>query len=355
MERKPTYRDLEQQVRELEQEVGQCRKLTSELFLEKQGSLENMLSVVDDHMSLLQEDLTIIWANRAAQVIFGSDLVGRKCYEAYCGRSTPCEPYPCIALKSFSDGRLHRHESKIVDGEGQVIYFASTANVAIWGDDGQPQAVIKISKDITSQKMACDQLQSNMEKMRKNLAGTIQAMARTVETRDAYTAGHQRRTAVLARAIAQEMGLEPDRIDGIRMAGVIHDLGKISVPAEILSKPGRISDIEFGLIKNHPTAGFEILRDIDFQWPVAEIVLQHHERMDGSGYPNGLKGDDILLEARILGVADVVEAMASHRPYRASLGLDKAINEITAKSGTAYDPEVVNASLRLFEKGFFFD
>ncbi len=190
-------------------------------------------------------------------------------------------------------------------------------------------------------------------KLRKALGGIIHAAARMVETRDPYTAGHQRRVTDLARAIAKEMGLSQDQIDGIRMAGTIHDLGKLSVPADILSKPGRISEPEFEIIKTHPQVGYEILKEIEFPWPVAQIVLQHHERMDGSGYPQGLSGEDILQEARILTVADVVEAMASHRPYRPALGIDKALDEISQKRGILYDPEVVDITLKIFtEKEF---
>jgi HD-GYP domain-containing protein (c-di-GMP phosphodiesterase class II) len=181
-------------------------------------------------------------------------------------------------------------------------------------------------------------------------------MAKTVEMRDPYTAGHQQRVASLARAIAKEMGLSEEQTEGIYMAGIIHDLGKISIPSEILSKPGKITKIEFSLIKTHPRIGYDILKNIEFPWPVAQVVLHHHERMDGSGYPQGLSGNDILLDARILGVADVVEAMASHRPYRPGLGIDKALEEIVQKQGILYDTEVVEACLKVFtEKGFNFE
>jgi len=199
-------------------------------------------------------------------------------------------------------------------------------------------------------------LQDSMESLQKALEGSIHAMALTVETRDPYTAGHQQRVANLATAIAQEMGLTRDQIEGIHMAGLIHDLGKISVPAEILSKPGRISKIEFDLIKTHPRVGYEILKSIEFPWPLAQMVLQHHERIDGSGYPAGIEGKDILLGARILGVADVIEAMASHRPYRPALGIDRALSEISDNNGKLYDPDVVEACLNLFlKKGFRLD
>lgn len=194
------------------------------------------------------------------------------------------------------------------------------------------------------------ELEQSLIKLRRALGATIDAMALTVETRDPYTAGHQRRVADLARAIAKEMNLTNDQIDGIRFAGVIHDLGKISVPAEILSKPARLSDIEFSLIKTHAQVGYDILKDIEFPWPVADIIVQHHEKIDGSGYPNGLKGDDILMEARILCVSDVVEAMASHRPYRPGLGIDRALEEITENKGLIYDAGVVDACVKVFRE-----
>ena len=189
----------------------------------------------------------------------------------------------------------------------------------------------------------------SMERIVKSLKATVQALAVAVETRDPCTAGHQRRVAELAGAIAQEMKMDGDQKSGIRMASLIHDLGKISVPAEILSMPRKLSEIEFSLVKTNARSGFEILKDIDFPWPIAEIVLQHHERMNGSGYPRGLKGDKLLIEAKILMVADVVESMISYRPYRPALTLA----EIEENQGLLYDPEVVDACLRLFRgKGF---
>ena len=176
-----------------------------------------------------------------------------------------------------------------------------------------------------------------------------------MEIKDPYTAGHQRWATRLACAIAKEMGLAEEQIEGIRMAGLIHDIGKINIPAEILSKPGHLSEIQYNMVKIHPQVGGDILREIKFPWPVAEIVLQHHERVDGSGYPQGLSGEEIILEARILAVADTVEAMSSHRSYRAAQGLERALEEISQNRGTLYDPEVVDACLRLFENGFHFD
>jgi putative nucleotidyltransferase with HDIG domain len=185
------------------------------------------------------------------------------------------------------------------------------------------------------------------------LIETIAAISAMVELRDPYTAGHQRNVAQIASAIAQEMKLPPARIEGLNLASIVHDVGKINIPAEILSRPGRLSSAEFDLIKQHPVSGYEILRGIDFPWPIAQVVRQHHERLDGSGYPDGLRGDEILMEARIMAVADVIEAMASHRPYRAGLGIDMALKEIEEKSGTAYDLAAAQAALRLFrENGF---
>jgi len=210
-----------------------------------------------------------------------------------------------------------------------------------------------LEHEIAERKQAEEQLHRTFDSLKKALGTTIQVMVSAVETRDPYTAGHQLRSADLARAIATEMGLPQEKIEAIRMAGPIHDIGKLSIPAEILSKPKKLSEIEFSLIKEHSRSGYEILKDVESPWPLAEIVYQHHERMDGSGYPRNLKGNEILMEARIMAVADVVEAMASHRPYRPSLGIDKALEEIERNRGTHYDNTVVDACLRLFrEKGY---
>ena len=213
-------------------------------------------------------------------------------------------------------------------------------------------------EDIPAATAFADQLSSAWNKvellqnLRKTVDGTIHTIAATVEARDPYTAGHQKRVADLAAAIASEIRLSDQQIEGIRMAGTIHDLGKVQIPAEILSKPGRISDLEYEIIKTHPQVGFDLLKSIDFPWPIAEMVLQHHEKMDGSGYPQGLKGEDILLDARILAVADIVEAMSSHRPYRPALGIEKAFAQIKKEKGPLLDPDVVEACLKVFEQGY---
>jgi len=203
--------------------------------------------------------------------------------------------------------------------------------------------------DITERKRAEEKGKQDFEKLQNSLEKTVSALASAIEMRDPHTAGHQRRVADFACAIAKQMGLPKDQIYGIHIAGLIYDIGKIDIPAQILSKPGRLTETEFAMIKNHPQAGYDILKEIQFPWPVAQTVLQHHERWDGSGYPQGLKGEDILLEAIILGVADVVDAISCHRSYRASLGIDKALQEISQKRGVLYDPKVVDACLKLFK------
>ena len=208
-------------------------------------------------------------------------------------------------------------------------------------------------EDLVAERTAA--LKQSEKQLRTSLLDSITALAATVEMRDPYTAGHQRRVAQLAVAIAQELRLPQEQVEGVHLAGVVHDVGKIRIPAEILSKPGRLTALEFSLIKEHSQNGYEILKSIAFPWPIAQIVQQHHERLDGSGYPQGLKGHQILLEARIVAVADVVEAMSSHRPYRAAQGINSALKEIERGRGTVYDAAVVDACLRLFaEKRFAF-
>lgn len=213
--------------------------------------------------------------------------------------------------------------------------------------------VIGMLQDITEQKQAEARTRENIAMLERAMMGTINAVAVTAELRDPYTAGHERRVGDLAAAIGTELGMDENTVRGLRVIGLVHDVGKISVPAEILNKPGRLSPIEFEMIKTHAERGFQILKDAQFPWPVAEAILQHHERLDGSGYPQGLKGDAIIQEARIMAVADVVEAMASHRPYRPGLGLEAALAEVEKNMGRRYDERAVRACLTLFrDKGY---
>jgi PAS domain S-box-containing protein len=207
--------------------------------------------------------------------------------------------------------------------------------------------------DIDNIKLAEKKLLDTIDNLRKSFGATVHVLVSALEMRDPYTAGHQLRVADLARTIATEMGLSHQKIEGLRMAGSIHDIGKLSIPSEILSKPSKLTDLEFSLIKEHSQTGYNILKDVESPWPLAQIIYQHHERMDGSGYPRNLKGDEILMEARIMAVSDVVESMASHRPYRAAIGIEAALEEIEKNKGMLYDDAVVDACLRLFrEKGF---
>jgi len=199
-------------------------------------------------------------------------------------------------------------------------------------------------------------LKQTYKKLQKFIENTAYIIMKVVETRDPYSIGHQKRVSKLATTIAQEMKLPQDKIEGIRIASLVHDIGKVNLPTEIISKPGKLIEVEFNLIKNHPRVGYDILKKLDFPWPIAEIVLQHQEKIDGSGYPRGLKGDEICIEAKILGVANVVEAMSSYKSYRPALSIDEALAEIAENRNILFDPEVVNTCLNLFEeKGFKFN
>lgn len=236
--------------------------------------------------------------------------------------------------------------------DGHLLWTENTLSF-IRDERGILSQMLGETRDITKRKQVEEKLQQTLNNLRKSFAVTIQVLTAAIEMRDPYTAGHQTRVADIAAAIALEMGLSDDQIEGLHMAGSIHDIGKITVPSELLTKPTKLSDIEFSLIREHSQRGYEMLKNIESPWPLATIIQQHHERMDGSGYPKKLKGDEILLEARILAVADLVEAMASHRPYRPSRGLDKALEEIETNKGILYDDAVVDACLRLFrEKGY---
>lgn len=213
--------------------------------------------------------------------------------------------------------------------------------------------VVEVSVDITDIKRTEEEQKKSYEKLQKAFGGIVTALTSTIEIRDPYTAGHQRRVADIASLVAEQMGLPKNQINGIRIASLVHDIGKIYVPTEILIKPSELTESEFNLIKIHPQAGYDILKSIDFPWPIAKIVQQHHERMDGSGYPYGLEGRNIVLEARIIAVADVLETMASYRPYRPARGIKQALHEITINRGGFYDPEVVDACLKLYKRKKF--
>ncbi len=247
-------------------------------------------------------------------------------------------------IHSLSSIDLDDFETDISNNDG------SRMDVSVWSREISLEGerkILWIVQDVTSVKRAG-------QKTRNALLGVVSAMGRIFEKRDPYTQGHQERVAFLASAIAREMGLSEIDVEGIKISGYIHDVGKIIIPAEILSKPGRLTDIEYRMIKLHPETGSDFLSDIDFPWPVQKMIYQHHERIDGSGYPEGLSGNDIVMGARILAVADIVEAMSSHRPYRPGLGIDAALKEIRDQSGITLDRDVVDACLNLFKKDQFF-
>jgi PAS domain S-box-containing protein len=243
------------------------------------------------------------------------------------------------------------YEFKGIKKDGSTIYLEVIAQVIKRA--GKPIGTRSYLTEITERKKLEEDRIYVLKLLRKTTDTVIEVICKMVEIRDPYIGSHQRRVADLARAIAQEMELSRERTHGLRIAALIHDIGKISIPTEILSKPGRLNTEEFELVKNHPGYAYQLLKTIDFPWPVAEIVYQHHERLDGSGYPRGLTDINILLEAKILGLADVVEAMASHRPYRASLGIDAALEELVRNREILYDPAVVNACLNVFQKNEF--
>ncbi len=258
-----------------------------------------------------------------------------------------------------------RYTNAGLRGEKQLPYEAEfwhkdgsrrhleVTEVPVYDNKGNVQGIEGIVHDITERKRAEEELKRYSQKLQELIDNITKAIALTTAMRDPYTSGHQQRVTRLACAIAEEMGLNKEMIAEIRVAGSLHDIGKMYIPSEILTKPGRLTETEFDMIKTHSKVGYDILKTIDFPWPIAPIVLQHHERADGSGYPSGVSAKDVLLEARILAVADVVEAMASHRPYRPALGIDKALEEVSQKRDTVYDPEVVDACLRLFKEKVF--
>ncbi|MFO7666932.1 MAG: PAS domain S-box protein [Desulfobacterales bacterium] len=298
---------------------------------------------VAEPQSIYQLEKTGLWgeAVRQAKVILVNDFQA---------------PHPL--KRGYPEGHapLHKFLTLPIFSGDRIIAVVAVANKQTDYDESdirQLDLMMSSVWKIADRKRVDEQLLVTLESLRKAVAMTIQVMVSAVEARDPYTSGHQIRVANIARAIATEMGLPQEKIDGLRMAGSIHDIGKLSIPADILSKPGKLSEIEFSLIKEHAYKGYEMLKDVESPWPLAEIVYQHHERMDGSGYPRNLKGDEILLEARIMAVADVVESMASHRPYRAALGINAALEEIEKNRKTLYDANVADACLRLFrEKGF---
>ncbi|MGA9111005.1 MAG: PAS domain S-box protein [Smithella sp.] len=294
-----------------------------------------------------------IYANSAILDMYGYDTIEEL-------QNTPLkERYTLESYDEFQTRKEKRlrgehgpseYEISIVRKSGEIGHLNVLRKEIFWNGQKQSQVVYQ---DITLRRQAEKKLNETLENLRQSIKTTIQVLGTASEARDPYTAGHQKRVADLARAIATEMRLPHDKIEAIRMAAAIHDIGKISVPSEILCKPAMLTDLEFCLIKNHPQFSYDIIKDVESPWPLADIVYQHHERIDGSGYPQGLKDANILIEARILAVADVVEAMMSYRPYRPMLGLEIALAEIENNAGILYDRRVAKACLKVFrENGY---
>lgn len=355
MDKKPCYEELENRIKELEKEAA-ALKITRQHSARTTSILKATLESTADGIIVVDLKGHVLTFNHRFQEICDiSDML----------------------MESMDDNQIIAHFMEMVKGPDdfiekvQKIYDSpeEEVNDLVEFKDGRifervslPQRLggkvvgrVWSFRDITEYKRSELELQETLKTLRRALGGTIQAIALTVEKKDPYTAGHQQRVSDLARAIATEMRLPKETIDGIRLAGSIHDIGKNCVPADILSKPGKLTDHEFGIIKTHPEVGFEILRGIRFPWPIAKAILQHHERLNGTGYPAGLEGPDIIIEAKIIAVADVVEAISSHRPYRPALGINVAINEITKGSGTIYDADAVDICVKLLtEKKYQF-
>jgi putative nucleotidyltransferase with HDIG domain/PAS domain S-box-containing protein len=318
--------------------------------------LASIFNSIQDGISILDKGMNIVRVNPVMEKWYEHNmpLVGKKCYSAYHDRDERCET--CPTWQTLQTGESAYEVVPKRGPAGKIVGWLDLYSFPmVDAATGEMRGVIEYVRNITDRKHAEEELERSYQQLRETFIETVNALASTVEMKDPYTAGHQRWATRLACAIAKEMGLSEEQIEGIRMAASIHDIGKINIPAEILSKPGQLSEIQYNMVKIHAQVGCDILREIKFPWPVAEIVLQHHERWDGSGYPERLSGEEIILEARILAVADTVEAMSSHRPYRVAHGIDSALEEISQNRGTLYDPAVVDACLTLFEKGFRFD
>jgi len=359
-----------QLLRELKKLSRKHAKLKAE-FHDNRDKLWNIVEFLPN--AIFETDLNgkVIFANAAGLDIFGRtpedlrngfsafDVIAREEHErlrsgferVMSGELYPPTPYTGLRKDgahfpvAIQSSRVMK-EGKVAGVRGVIIDITKIQQAA---------DMVQKAKEVLENTVAerSRELELTGEKLARVLEETIMALSSAIEKRDPYTSGHQSRVAKLARAIALKLDLPSDQVKGVYMAALVHDIGKIYIPAEILSKPAKLNRIETEIIKMHPAVGFEILGTIEFPWPIAKIVSQHHERLDGSGYPGGAKENEILLEAKILAVADVVEAIASHRPYRPALGIDKALEEIELNKGKLYDPRITQICLKLFQKDNF--
>jgi putative nucleotidyltransferase with HDIG domain len=340
--------DLRRKIQNLEKQ-GIERKRFEEDLKKSQKERDIILDSVSDLIVFRNKKMEAIWASRPLLDWLHctrDEMIGRVCHKARYNRDQPCDN--CWVVETISTGQSQERNNISPDGTHWFVRCNP-----VYNDAGELIGTVEISTDVTKIKGVQDELQRSLEQTRKLIDGFIVAVAAMVESRDPYTAGHQKRVAALARSIAQEMRLSPETIAFISTVSFIHDIGKISVPAEILNKPTKLNDVEYTIIKTHPQVGNNILQGIEFPWPIADVVMKHHERLNGSGYPNGLTADQIPIEDKIISVADVVEAMASHRPYRPAPGIEKALAEITVNRGRLYDPAVVDICLMLFREHKF--
>jgi len=334
---------------------GIARDITERKQIEEriQQAYKAMLALLDNVEDVIyvadMETYEILFANLYTKRLLEKELIGGLCYREFQHLDAPCSFCTNEKIKALGYAPYYwEYHNPVTDRDYFII-----DRVIRWPDGREVR--FEVARDITELKAKEREVRDYAEKVERLFDQVVGAFSSAMELRDPYTAGHQFRVAELSYAIGKELGFSADEIQGLKVAALLHDIGKgLFVPAEILTKPGKLTHWEMALIKVHRQAGYEILKNVDFPWPVAEVIRQHHERLDGSGYPQGLKGDEILLEAKIIAVADVVEAMSSHRPYRPSLGLAAALKEIEAQKGRLYDPKVVEACLRIFSRGFSF-
>jgi PAS domain S-box-containing protein len=318
------------------------QKRTEEALQEAEERFRHFMEHVPIHVFFKDDRIRSLQLSRNYEKMLGrpiEELIGK----------TMDDLFPSDLAKSMieDDKRVLREGKPIeVEEEFNGRFYTTTKFPLV--REGKPPLLAGFTMDITDRKLSEAAMQENIRKLRKLLGNTIQVISSMIKAKAPFTADHQTRVADLARSIAKEMGLSSDQIESIRVAGSLHDLGMIGIPGEILSTPRRLTDYEFELVKTHPAVAHDILKDVDFPWPIADIIVQHHERLDGSGYPHGIQGETILLDARILAVADVVESIASHRPYRPAMGIDQALEIIVAGRGTLFDPVVVDTCVRLF-------
>jgi PAS domain S-box-containing protein/putative nucleotidyltransferase with HDIG domain len=346
---------IERALREVEER--QQKRLAEKRLLESEKRYRSLFEEAPIAYFTIGTDRSIRQVNSAATRLLGysqDELLQMELFDLYYdnqeGLSREQEFFDRFIRGEYIDDE----ELMMRRRDGEPVWVSFTVR-PVRDEQGTIVESRAMVKNTTERKQAQDELAKSFKKLRKTMNDTIFAMALTIESRDAYTAGHQQRVALLACAIAEELGLPADQVEGLHMGAIVHDIGKISVPAQILSKPGKLLKAEFELIITHPKLGYDILKGIDFPWPVANMVRQHHERIDGTGYPDGLKNEEIIIEAKILAVADVVEAMSSHRPYRPSMGVEKALQYIRMNSGVLFDAGVVSACETVFEGGFAFE